>query len=389
MKPAAAAARRAAWLMPLAAVFLGGCSLFGGDISNLPPPTPLEPLEQAQTVKTLWQTTVPDGAEQAYLRLTPAVRGGSLYVAGAAGTVQARDLASGELRWSSDVQAPITGGVGLAPERVLVGTGEGEVLALATEDGSPAWRVRVPSEVLSPPQFGMGTVVVRTVSGHVIGLGLEDGQELWRFRRDLPALTLRGTGAPLIVQQAVIVGLDDGRLAVLDARTGRLYWERTVAPPRGRSELERMVDVDAQPDLLGRALYAVSYQGRVVAVNVENGEGLWEREMSAYAGLTATPRGVFVSDAEGVVWALDPRSGRALWRHEKLKHRDPTAPVVAGDKLVIADGQGWLHWLDPVDGSLVARVRLTEAAVAAAPTAADGVLYALAEDGALGAFRLP
>jgi len=383
---------RRAVVVPALALALGGCSWlggwFGGGKEAVEPPSPLPALEAPHRVETLWRTDAGAGPGKALLGIAPLVDGGRVYVADRKGHVLAFDAVSGERVWEADVKAPISGGPGGGSGLVVVGTPDAEVVALDAASGALRWRATVTSEVLAAPRAGQAAVVVRTVDGRLAALDLSDGHRLWVYGRPVPALTLRGTSAPVVDGGRVYAGFDDGRLTALRLKDGRLLWERAVAVPRGRSELERMVDIDADPVVADGVVYAVAYQGNAGAWDAEDGQPYWRRKLSSWTGLALDAGRVYVTDDQGRVWALARLTGAAVWRQEALLRRGLTAPAVAGDHVVVGDFEGWLHWLATGDGRIVARARVDSSGLAGRPVAAGDVVYALARDGTLAAFRL-
>ncbi len=375
----------------LLALAAGGCTWVGDYLAgedNAIPPSELVPIESPLEVTRVWEARVGKGLDDAFVRLMPAVGAGRVFAASHDGIVAAHDAVTGKALWRVKTDLEISAGVGLSQDAVLVGTAEGEVLALARSDGQELWRTRVSSEVLAPPRAEQGVVVVRTVDGRFTGLQADSGNRLWLYEHSVPTLTLRGMAPPLLAQGAVITGLDTGRLLVLSLSNGAPVWERTVAPPRGRTELERMVDIDSELKVVGDVLYAAAYQGNVSAISLRDGTTLWSRDLSSYAGLDADAARVYVSDEEDAVWALDRRSGASLWKQPGLRGRRLTAPVVTGEHVVVGDLEGYLHWIETSSGAIVGRSRLSDAPLAASPVSIDGLLHAYGAEGHLGAFRL-
>jgi outer membrane protein assembly factor BamB len=370
---------------------LGGCAWmtnYLGGKDNREPPAELVAFDPVRSVHTLWSTRVGSGADRQYLKLVPAVADGRVYAADGKGRVVAVDAETGKTVWRTSTDAPIAGGPGVGEGLVLVGTSGGELLALDAHDGALAWRVPVSSEVLSVPRVADGRVVVHTGDGRVFALNAADGKRRWVFDRTVPVLTLRGTSSPVLTQGLAVGGFASGRLASLDARDGRLLWETAIAMPQGRSELERMVDISADPVVVGNVVYVVSFQGRLAALDLGTGRTLWSRDISSYAGLAADRRQVYVTDEQSHVWAFDARSGGSLWKQDKLHARGLTAPVLQGDAVVVGDSEGYLHWLSREDGSFLARERVDGSGILVPPAVEDDTLYAYGRKGALAAYRL-
>ncbi|RMD67709.1 MAG: outer membrane protein assembly factor BamB, partial [Gammaproteobacteria bacterium] len=244
------------------------------------------------------------------------------------------------------------------------------------------------SEILSPPRIAQGVVVVHTADGRLVALDALSGHVLWRYQSDIPVLTLRGTSSPLLVHGRVVAGFANGKLVCLDLQRGHVLWAVAIAIPRGRTDLERVVDIDGELAFRDGVVYAVSYQGKAAAVALETGQVLWSREMSSYAGLAADDERVYVSDAEGIVWGLERHSGAPLWRQVHLRRRYLTAPAIHGGSVAVGDGEGYLHWLSPEDGRFLARWRVDSKGLYAPMAVAGPTLYAYGRGGWLAALEI-
>jgi outer membrane protein assembly factor BamB len=359
---------------------------FMGGKDNTEPPAPLVEFQSRLKVIELWSASVGGGTDDQYLKLAPVIASQRLYVSDSGGRIVALDATNGNRLWSADVDERITGGPGVGENTVLVGTGEGGVIALDAENGRRLWSATVSSEVLSPPLKSEGIVVVRTNDGKVFGLGGDSGKQLWIYDRTVPSLTLRGTSAPIIVAGVVIAGFDGGKLTALDLRTGRLLWEVSVAAARGRSELERMVDIDSDPMVVDDVIYVTTFQGQLAAIQLDSGRILWNRQISSYAGFSADESYIYLTDDSSHVWMFDRYSGTMVWKQELLHARNATGPASIGNFAVVGDVEGYLHWMHKADGSFVARTRLASDRIIVQPLVAGKVLYAYATDGSLAAY---
>lgn len=368
-----------------------GCSWLGGwfgGSDNTIPPAALKTIASPVAIQQLWETRVGSGTEDQYIRLTPALADGRIYAASHDGTVAAFDAISGQRFWEVHTKLPISGGVGLSGRQlVLVGTDKGEVVALSQEDGQEAWRATVSSEVLAPPRAANGIVVVRTSDGKFTGLDAGSGERRWVSTHAMPALTLRGNSAPVLLQNLVIAGLATGKLLVLSLDRGLPLTEKTISPPQGRTEIERLIDIDSEPKIFGDVLYLVAYRGSVAAIDMRSGNPIWNRTLSSYAGLDVDARQVYVSDDADAVLALDRRDGNTLWKQSDLSGRRLTAPAASEDYVVVGDLDGYLHWLDKNDGRLVGRVRAASKTILTPPIAAGNIVFVYSKNGSLSAFR--
>ena len=365
----------------------GLSSWFGGSDNSIPP-AELKSIAQPIGVRQIWETTVGAGAEKQFIRLTPALADGQIYATSHDGIVIAVDALSGQRLWQSATQLPISGGVGISEiGLVLVGTSKGQVIALRQTDGQEAWRTQVSSEVLASPRASGGVVVVRTSDGKFTGLDVHTGERRWVYAYATPALSLRGSAPPLLTHGLVIAGLDTGKLLVLSMDKGLPITEKTIAPPRGRTEIERLIDIDSEPRIFGDTLYLAAYRGSVAAMDMRNGNLIWNCELSSYAGLDVDAKRVYVSDDTDVVLALDRRNGSTLWKQPELTGRRLSAPAVADEYVVVGDFEGYLQWLSKNSGTVVGRIRAMGNSIVAPPLAASNVVFVQGQGGTLGAYR--
>ena len=375
------------WLLPL--LFVSGCSWFTGEEDNAEPPAELKPFERRVNLVSLWRRRIGTGNADEYLKLRPAVAGGRVFAADHSGRVAAFGARDGKRLWATQTGLSISGGVGVGEGLVVVGSNEADVVALAQEDGRILWRSRVTSEVLAPPAVAGGMVVVQSVDGNLAGLDAGTGERKWVFDRSVPVLSLRGTSTPVVAGDLVISGLASGKLVGLELKRGIPLWEMVVAVPRGRSELDRMVDIDSPPGIEGAFIYTVSYHGRVAAIDGSSGRMVWARDMSSAAGLGVDFAQVYVTDDQSHVWALNRRNGATMWKQEALAHRALTAPVPFGEYVLLGDFEGYLHALSRIDGDIVGRVRVNEeSGILSPPLVVDDIVYVFDNGGTLTAYRV-
>lgn len=377
------------WLSFIVIFLLGGCELFGGgDDDPIESPAELTEFDATLTVRELWSIKVGDGAEALRLGLAPATDGARIFAGSHSGQAAAFDSRGGQSYWDVRTDLALAAGPSYGDGAVVFGTSDGELLALNAETGEERWVQEIGSEILAPPSIGSGVVVVRTVDGRLQGFSVIDGRELWSVEQTVPSLTMRGNTAPHVTGSVVVTGFDNGRLGAYEISSGDPRWEVAVATPTGRTELERLVDISAGLQVVGNDVYAVSYHGRAVGVALETGLLLWQQELSSHSGLGADWNSVYVTDEFSEVVALDRNRGTLRWRQDALRLRDVTAPTPYGNSIVVGDLEGYLHWLNPSDGNLLARVRAASQRIAAAPLVVGDNLFIQSDDGTVAAFTV-
>ncbi len=354
---------------------------------DIEPPAELTDIVATLRVERVWSAGVGDGGEVLRLGLGIAADGERVYAAGRSGEVAAFARDTGSPRWRTQTRAPLSGGTGVGAELVVVGSSEGDVIALNASDGAVRWRTNVGGEVLSAPAASERAVVVRTVDGRLRGLRPDDGRELWVHEEQIPRLTLRGTARPVISGDLVICGFDNGKVVAVNLADGALVWETAVTPPRGRTEIERLVDIDSAVAVAGDDVFTVGFQGRIAMLARETGQIWWSREASSYRGPGVDDEAVYLSSAGGEVVAMRRSTGVELWRQDALARRGLSGPATGTNGIAVADFQGYVHWLDPASGALTARAATGDARVTSAPIVAGDLLIVISDRGRITAFR--
>ena len=366
---------------------LAGCSIFSADDDDDPQaPAKLAPIEQQLNVRKLWSVGVGNGQGKGLYKLQPLIDGERIYAAAANGEIRAIDRERGSTIWKHKLNIALSGGVGHFRGSLYLGGSDGEVLRVDADSGAVVWQSEVSGEVLAAPQSNGRVVVVQTYDGKLYGLNRETGERLWRHDSDVPVLTIRGTSTPIIDGSVVYAGFANGRVLAFEIGDGSVRWEARIAIPQGRSEIERIVDVDGAMALLGAELYVASYHGRIAALDTRTGRKIWQRNVSSFYGVSQGFGNVYLAEESGTITAF-LRNGQGLrWQQEALAWRGLSKPVPVSSYLAVEDFQGYLHFLSQVDGQFVARIR-PGGGGARADMLADGtLLYVYTNDGKLLAY---
>jgi outer membrane protein assembly factor BamB len=390
-RPAQSALRCA--VVVLCVFALSGCSTvrgwFGGTAKAKPSePAALVEFAPTASVSKMWSARVGKGEDRLGARQGPAVADGRVYAAAVDGGIRAFDLQTGAAVWHYPSRLRLSGGPGAGDGLVVAGGLDGEVVALDAATGAERWTAQVSNEVIAAPAVGQGLVLVRSNDGRVTAFDADSGERRWFWNHDLPSLTVRGNDAPLLVPGLVFVGNDDGTLAALSLADGRPLWEQAVAQPDGRTELDRMADIDGTPALDGTTLYATSFKRRTMAIDGPSGRPIWSADSGGAGRVGVASDRVVASDPSGIVWALDKGNGGAYWQQDKLARRNLGSAAVHGDYAVVGDFDGYLHWLRLDNGEFAARARAGRSPLRASPVVVDGVLLVQNTDGQLSAWRI-
>lgn len=368
----------------LTAGTLGGCSSVKEELK----PAKLSPIEAQYKLVEQWQRNTGAGQDARYQRLEPALLDGILYVVDIKGQVTAWQADSGERLWRSRLDLPVGGGIGVIDGTGFIGTLDGRVVAIDLADGSLKWQAKTSSEVVATPQANNDVVVAQAIDGRVFAFAVADGTQRWNYDHSVPILSLRSNSAPLVRDGNVYVAFDNGQLLSFKAADGQLRWDVRVAQPQGKTELERLVDLDTAPIEQGPYVFAAGYNARLVAVRKGTGGVAWGQDVSTANNIVAGDDFIVVTNANSHIMAFSTADGSLLWQNDALHRRGVTAPVILHNVVLAVDDQGYVHGLSASDGKLIARGRGSRDAVLAQPIVYNDAAYMLDVDGRLTAYQL-
>lgn len=376
------------------ALALSGCTTIRGwfsssdDEAAATEPAPLADFTQTASVSRLWSANLGRGERRIGARQGPTIAGGRVYAAALRGGVRAFDLRSGDTLWHYPSDLRLAGSPGVGDGLVVVGSLDGEVIALDAQTGAERWTAQLGNEVIAAPAVGQGAVVVRSNDGRVSSFDAATGSRNWFWSRELPTLTVRGHDAPVLGPGYVFVGNDDGSVVALSLSTGQPIWDQQVGQPDGRTELERMADIDGSPVLDEVVLFASSFRGQTMAIEAPSGRPLWSSDRGGGGRVGLAPDRIVVADSAGTLWALDKQSSSVLWQQSALARRDLSSVAIQRSYAVVGDLDGYLHWLRLDNGELAARTRTGRNAIKGSPVVEDGILVVQNIDGGLSAYRV-
>lgn len=348
----------------LATFLLQGCSSSSQTVRI---PTELQPIATTQPLSLQWQLSVDRLAEADGRSLRIAADDAHIYVAASSGLVSAllkknQSRYSDQVVWQLKLDAAVLAGPVINHNQLLIGTAKGDVISLDAKTGVVNWLTHLNSEIVSKPVIAQQRVLVRTNDGRVVALNLANGAEVWTADHQMPNLFLRGAAPVVVDGEQVYIGRESGYVEALSLHSGEKLWEARVAIPSGRTDLERMVDVQASLVLDSGRLFVLSYNGRMAAINPANGNFLWTKELSGYRDMVVLDKVIYLMDEDDILRALDPTTGTEYWNQQGLKYR------MVGDiyidrlvstepQLLVTDGLGYLHWIDPKSGGFNARFK--------------------------------
>lgn len=355
--------------------------LLGKD--NTPKPKALSNIESKVTLKEHWTTSVGHAARShTYLKLKPVVRSSVIYTADASGLVHAVDVNTGRVLWRYQVNHPLVSGPTVTDNHVIVGTDSSTLVSINATTGQVQWEAHLSEDALSKPLVMGSFIIAKSIDGHLYAFDVATGKKHWESEHGSPNLILKASSSPVRMGPAILVGFSDGKLDAVSPNDGRLIWQRSIAYATGASDVERLVDIDADPIVRDQVIYLASYQGYIGALDANQGQFIWNKPGSVYKNMAIDDNTLYVTDSHDMLWAFDRSKGLVRWKQAAFKARGLTEPVLMENYVIVGDKGGYLHVLSKQTGEIVGRESLGSA-IDISPTVAGHTLYVMLADGKL------
>ncbi len=317
----------------------------------------------AKEIRTLWKKDVGSGSKIGFAILKPAYFEGGIYIASRNGEVSRFQADTGKLIWRKSLGKPVYAAIGVNDGLVAVAHDNGDLTALNSSDGSIDWEVSIKRQISAVPVVGRGRVVIRTSDGLVIGLDNRNGEIVWQVQKTVPGLSMHGDSIPVIVGDAVLIGLSNGKIIANNVISGRDYWETEISYLQGQNEMERLTDSDTPPIVQGATVYTAAYQGNVVAIQLSDATSIWKTSLSTRLPMAVDGEKLYVTGELGDLVALSRQDGSVLWEQRAFRGHGISQPIVLDNRVVIGDSRGRIHTLNPDNGELVETRKIVSGAI--------------------------
>jgi outer membrane protein assembly factor BamB len=361
-----------------------------GSSDNSELPAPLTDIKNGLRFDQIWSMKTGAGISAGSYNRQPLLIDDEIFTVDIDGLIKSIDASSGKLKWDFETGIEsITGLIG--NDKMIVASsrnGELNLYDRTHHNLKLRWSARLKGEIRSAPVTNADSLFIRTVDGRLSSISMADGSIQWTVSHLVPALSLTGNSVPILYNELVIAGFDDGKIAAFEQANGRLVWEIAVSQPTGRSEIERLVDVDGQFILSNGVIYVSSYQGRLAAIQVIDGDELWSRKFSSFNAMTIDDNAIYISSDISHLWSIDRRTGSALWKQDVLHARKISAPLLFEDKIIVGDLYGHVHWFNQSDGALIGRLRPSYKRHYSTPFQSNNKIFTMDSDGILSSFEM-
>ena len=337
---------------------LSGLKFWENDEDEIEAPAELIEIFKSVSLDSEWNKKI--GSDNNFGRLVPAFSNDTIIHISSNGYLVAIDSDSGLVLWTIQTEDLVSGAVTVGFKKIFYGTLDGDLVALDFKDGAEIWRSQVSSEILSPPVTNGSIVAAQTSDGKITGFNIKNGEQKWVHQNTIPKLTLRGTATPILAKGFIFTGFANGKVSMIYPDSGAIRLEIPVTINEGKSELERVIDIDGKSVVSNDLLVSASYQGNITAIDLKQGQISWQEKISSVHDLVSVRSRVIAIDEKDSIKGFGLSTGAILWQQDGLKLRGVSSPAALGGNFAIGDFEGYVHILDSKNGSFIGRKKVSK-----------------------------
>ncbi len=357
------------FLYPLLVLFLSACG--GGEIVHKP--QPLTEISNPIKLISQWNVGVGTPDNRHTQKAQPFVFDNVIYTVDTAGEINAVDK-TGKLLWQKQLGLK-TSSIASNGKLIIVTTLDGKIIAYTNSDFKHKWTHNLKTSITVKPLFLKDKVLIRSVVGKISAHSLFDGALQWTYQQRTPVLSSHGSSDMILDDNRIIIGFDNGYLAVINPVDGKAFWESLRSEAKGLTELDRINDIDSQMLVDAGFVYFIGADGMLSKMNIKTAQLVWKVKQSSYTGIAGNKELLFISDKNSNIVAISKDTGIKVWKQEGLLYRQTTMPGLLGKHLLVADIEGYVHVLSANTGDIIGRQFLDVYGINVAPVVNNNHIY--------------
>ncbi|MCH4142487.1 PQQ-like beta-propeller repeat protein [Acetobacter peroxydans] len=333
------------------------------------------------------------------IQCEPIIHGGRLFMMDAQGVIRAFSWPGMRHEWTFNPRpkhlrsSNLGGGLGADGDTLYIVDGVSQALAVNVATGKVKWRTDIGVPGRSAPTIAEGRVFFGTIDERFYALDAATGRQLWSYAATTVETTVFGQPAPAYANGVVVAGFGGGDLVAFRAASGEVVWAEMLGNVNSQASTLNLSCVRGMPVIVGSVVYAVSMAQVLAAVDIRTGRRVWERSVASLNNILIVGDWLFVLSLDQQLACLDRLSGHVRWitqfrRFRKLdKDKDIVTwfgPVLAGGQLVCLSTlpENGMVRVDPATGRIIS-VDAMDSPACMAPIIVDGQMLIATNEGYL------
>lgn len=348
-------------LLSIFLIFISSCSTltFWSDDSDedVIEPVALKSIQNEYPISQEWKKSFK--GENSLGSFKPSFYLGNMIIADPEGNITSTNPQSGKINWKINLERELAAGVASGFGKLIVSDINGFVIAIDFETQDIIWEKNIGGEVLANTLVSASLILAKNSVGELVALSSSSGEKEWSFRSQLPALTVRGTGEPIIENDIVFSSFDNGRLGAFQLDTGFFLWDAPISFVEGSSELENLIDGDSAPVLAKQLIFATNYQGNLTAFDITQKRPVWNAKASSFHSPVVVNNMIMVVQDNGSILSFSMTNLAPSWISEEYLRRELSNGVAYKNMMLVGDLEGYVHVINPLTGITLGRKKVS------------------------------
>jgi len=317
------------------------------------PSTKATPTLQPDGIKPLWKFKCEDE-----IRGTPAYFDNTVYVGCYDNNLYALDAAEGEFKWKYPTDGGIVSKPAVSEGNIFFGSEDQRLHVITARSGKIVWSHYADGPIRSSPRIAEGHVFIGSDDGQLHAVNSMTGRAVWSFAA---SGAIRST--PFIANDFIYVGCESGEFFCVDFK-GAVKWQ-----------FRAKRRITSSPFVTEHAVYFTSLDGMLYALDPKSGWALWKFRLGkgSISSPTIFEDLIFTGAADGFIYAIDLKTSKEAWRF-RTEHQVTGSPVIYKDSLYCASVDSHLYSLDARTGQLRWKFA-TEGPITGSPLVYDDIVY--------------
>ena len=375
-------------LISICLILISSCSTLAfwsdDDVDNLKP-VELKSIQKDFSISVEWKKSLK--GESNLSSFKPSYYSGNMLVADPEGNIVSLNPKTGKENWKIGLDRQLSAGIASGFGKLIVSDVNGFVIAINSDTQEIIWEKNVGGEVLSRAKVTASLIIVKNSVGELIALNSNSGEQKWIYRSQLPALTIRGTGEPILEDGIVYASFDNGRLGAFQLETGLFLWDQPISFVEGSSELENLIDADSAPVITKQLLFAANYQGNLTAFDISQKRPVWNSKSSSFHSPVVTNNMIMVIQDNGSILSFSLVNLDPAWTSQEYLRRQLSSGVMYKNLMLVGDFEGYVHAINPLTGLTQGRKKVSAEQIISIVTFRD-LAYVVDQDSNIIAIKL-
>ena len=375
-------------LISICLILISSCSTLAfwsdDDVDNLKP-VELKSIQKDFSISVEWKKSLK--GESNLSSFKPSYYSGNMLVADPEGNIVSLNPKTGKENWKIGLDRQLSAGIASGFGKLIVSDVNGFVIAINSDTQEIIWEKNVGGEVLSRAKVTASLIIVKNSVGELIALNSNSGEQKWIYRSQLPALTIRGTGEPILEDGIVYASFDNGRLGAFQLETGLFLWDQPISFVEGSSELENLIDADSAPVITKQLLFAANYQGNLTAFDISQKRPVWNSKSSSFHSPVVTNNMIMVIQDNGSILSFSLVNLDPAWTSQEYLRRQLSSGAMFKNLMLVGDFEGYVHAINPLTGLTQGRKKVSVEPIISIVTFRD-LAYVVDQDSNIIAIKL-